>query len=73
MLGEHPKFLPQDDATDGYLYGEARGGVLALVEIPHPYRGLYLAAKLKNSDKPQLLYFNYICIYVLLRQSLIMI
>lgn len=49
MLGEHPEFLPQDDATDGYLYGEARGGVLALVEIPHPYRGLYLAAKLHKN------------------------
>lgn len=45
MLDEHPLSLPQDDAADVDLNGEARGGDFALNDIPHPYRGLYLDAK----------------------------
>ena len=45
------KLLPRDDAADVYLQGEARGGDFALNDIPHPCRGLYLAAKLEKIFK----------------------
>ena len=45
---DHPSRLAPGIRGGCLPFGEARGGVFALSEIPHPYRGLFPNAKIRN-------------------------